>query len=48
MAGKDRPRCVTCGKLYKFDWETESFYRNCGCPLEEGKEIDDDFPYGAC
>lgn len=41
MAGQIRPKCVKCGKYYKFNWNDESFSPNCECLkvkfIEEGE-----------
>ena len=31
MAGYQRPTCQYCGKLYKFEWVTETFIPRCSC-----------------
>jgi hypothetical protein len=31
MAGQVRPKCKKCDKWYKFNWDTETFVKNCKC-----------------
>jgi hypothetical protein len=38
MAGNARPKCVTCGKYFKFNWDLEIFESQCDC---KGKQIFD-------
>lgn len=34
MAGQVRPKCDTCGKYYKYDWNTETFKKICDCRIK--------------